>query len=83
MKRILDFLDSMFRSPDGDVSMKRTIGMLGFLILAISLFISVLSKRVLTPSQELISAVEYITISCIFGTVVEKFKKDKEDKGTV
>jgi hypothetical protein len=81
MKRIIEFLDSMFRSPDGDVSIKRMLGMLGFWILAISLFISVLSHRVLTPSIELISAVEYITISCIFGTVIEKFKKGDDSKG--
>ena len=75
MNKILAFFDSMLKSPDGDISYKRVIGTLGFLVIAISLVISVLSKRTITPSPELINSLEYITISCIFGTAIEKFKK--------
>ena len=66
------FINSVL-SEDGDKSSKRVIGVLGFLILAAALILQIIVKFP-EPADNLVSAIEYITIACIFGTVIEKFK---------
>ncbi len=66
------FINSVL-SEDGDKSSKRVIGVLGFLILAAALILQIIVKFP-DPADNLVSAIEYITIACIFGTVIEKFK---------
>lgn len=66
------FINSVL-SEDGDKSSKRVIGVLGFIILAIALILQIVVKFE-APADNLVSAIEYITIACIFGTVIEKFK---------
>lgn len=66
------FVNSVF-SEDGDKSSKRVIGVLGFVILAVALILQIIVKFE-APADNLVSAIEYITIACIFGTVIEKFK---------
>jgi len=66
------FINSVL-SEDGDNSSKRVIGVLGFIILAIALILQIILKFP-APADNLVSAIEYITIACIFGTVIEKFK---------
>lgn len=63
-------------SNDQGTSHKRVLGTLGFVCLLVFLFTCKESVK-----AEAISAVEFITISAIFGTVVEKFagvKKSEE-----
>lgn len=66
------FINSVF-SEDGDKSSKRVVGVLGFLILAAALILQIIVKFP-APADNLVSAIEYITIACFFGTVIEKFK---------
>lgn len=66
------FVNSVL-SEDGDKSSKRVIGVLGFIILAVALILQIIVKFE-APADNLVSAIEYITIACIFGTVIEKFK---------
>jgi len=61
----------MFSNNEG-TSHKRVLGTIGFISLTIFLF-----TVGDTHKTEAISAVEYITIATVFGTVVEKFANKK------
>lgn len=66
------FVNSVL-SEDGDKSSKRVIGVSGFVILSVALILQIILKFE-APADNLVSAIEYITMAAIFGTVVEKFK---------
>ena len=59
----------MFSNSEG-TSHKRVLGTIGFISLIVFLF-----TCNETHKAEAVSAVEYITIATVFGTVVEKFAK--------
>lgn len=61
----------MFSNSEG-TSHKRVLGTIGFLSLIVFLFISAPEHK-----EFVISAVEYMTIATVFGTVVEKFANGK------
>jgi len=65
----------MFSGANGQISHKRVLGTIGFLSLATTMTINGLNPKEFQPSAELITAVEWLTMSTIFGTVVEKFSK--------
>jgi hypothetical protein len=69
------FVTNMFKGNEGEVSHKRVLGTFGFVIMTVTMSINALYPKELTPSTELIQAVEWLTISALFGTVVEKFAK--------
>lgn len=85
------FLVNMLSSPRGEVSTKRVIGFLGFLVLAALTIIS--SYQAIEPNKELLECVKYITMTAIFGNTIEKFAgkfnlntflnkpKEKDSKG--
>ena len=54
----------MFSNSEG-ISHKRILGTIGFLCLIIYMFVN--------KNEVAVAAVEYVTIACVFGTVVEKF----------
>jgi hypothetical protein len=64
-----DFIKTMFSNAEG-TSHKRVLGTIGFISLVVLLFIADEGHK-----DEVISAVEYMTIATVFGTVVEKFTK--------
>jgi hypothetical protein len=66
----------MFSNSEG-TSHKRVLGTIGFISLIIFLFTVEESHK-----AEAVSAVEYITIATIFGTVVEKFANKKQTQST-
>lgn len=68
---MLQFLMSMLSSAEGDVSTKRVIGFLGFLVLSALTIIS--SYHTIEPNKELLECVKYITMTAIFGNTIEKF----------
>lgn len=65
-------------SNDQGTSHKRVLGTLGFICLLVFLFTCRESVK-----AEAIAAVEFITISAIFGTVVEKFAGTKKSEDGV
>jgi hypothetical protein len=65
------FLVNMLSSPGGEVSSKRVIGFLGFLVLSALTIIS--SYQTIEPNKELLECVKYITMTAIFGNTIEKF----------
>ena len=69
------FFLNMFSNATG-TSHKRVLGTIGFISLVIFLFICKEAHK-----EEAISAVEYLTIATVFGTVVEKFVPKKDDNG--
>jgi hypothetical protein len=69
------FVTNMFKGNEGEVSHKRVLGTFGFVVMTVTMSINALYPKELTPSTELIQAVEWLTISALFGTVVEKFAK--------
>jgi len=66
---MLNFIKTMFSNSEG-TSHKRVLGTLGFICLLVFLFTCKENAK-----SEAISAIEFITISAIFGTVIEKFAK--------
>jgi len=71
MKR---FIKDMLSSSEG-VSHKRVLGTIGFLALILTMLVN--SFYELNPSPELITAVEYLVMSTVFGSVIEKFTNGK------
>jgi hypothetical protein len=71
---MIKFFKTMFSNEKG-TSHKRVLGTLGFLCLIVFLFTCKESVK-----AEAVSAVEFITISAIFGTVVEKFAGKSENQ---
>lgn len=69
------FFADMFSGTNGQISHKRVLGTLGFISLAATMTVNGLNPKEFQPSAELIQAVEWLTMSTIFGTVVEKFSK--------
>lgn len=67
------FFLNMFSNKEG-TSHKRVLGTIGFVSLVIFLFTSADAHK-----AEAVSAVEYITIATVFGTVVEKFANKKDN----
>jgi hypothetical protein len=64
---MIDFIKTMFSNSEG-TSHKRVLGTIGFISLVVFLFICDDNHK-----DVVISAVEYMTIATVFGTVVEKF----------
>jgi hypothetical protein len=69
------FLADLFSGENGKISHKRVLGTLGFISLTTAMTINAVNPKEFQPSVELITSVEWLTISTIFGTVVEKFTK--------
>lgn len=68
------FLKSMLSdSRTGEISSKRVIGTVGFLLLAINMTVHGYIPGAKPIQPELIQAVEFITIAALFGTTAEKF----------
>lgn len=72
MKAFLEFFKTMFSNEEG-TSHKRVLGTIGFLSLVVYLFICDLEHK-----AEIISAVEYVTMATVFGTVIEKFTNNQK-----
>lgn len=68
------FIKDMLSSGEG-VSHKRVLGTIGFLALVFVLLYSAFFES--APVPELISAVEYLVMSTVFGSVIEKFTNGK------
>ena len=62
-----DFIKSMFSNSEG-TSHKRILGTMGFISLIIFLFTCASDQKDIT-----VNAIEYMTITMVFGTVIEKF----------
>jgi hypothetical protein len=62
-----DFFKTMFANSEG-TSHKRVLGTIGFISLIIFLFTCSEAHKSVA-----VSAVEYLTIATVFGTVLEKF----------
>lgn len=73
IKNMKQFFTTMFSNNEG-TSYKRVLGTVGFISLVIFLFTSGEAHK-----AEAVSAVEYITIATVFGTVVEKFANNKNN----
>jgi len=74
------FIKDMISSKDGDVSHKRVLGSIGFLALVFTMVANSFSNIDIAPSPELVSAVEYLVMSTVFGSVLEKFAKNGGQK---
>jgi hypothetical protein len=74
VKKSVNFFQRMLAdSKSGDISSKRVIGVSGFIALTAMMFINALYPKSIAPSNELISAIEYIVIAALFSTSVDKF----------
>lgn len=81
MKKSANFFQRMLSdSRSGDISSKRVIGVFGFLALIVMMFINALYPKSIAPSNELISAIEYIVIAALFSASVDKFSYKHENK---
>lgn len=81
MKKSVNFFQRMLSdSRSGDISSKRVIGVSGFIALTAMMFINALYPKSIAPSNELISAIEYIVIAALFSATVDKFSYKHSDK---
>jgi len=71
---MVKFIKEMLSSSEG-VSHKRVLGSIGFLALVLVLVLN--SFYELDPDQEVVHAVEYLVMSTVFGSVLEKFTNGK------
>lgn len=62
-------------SVGDEVSSKRVIGVIGAFVLFGTMIANSFSPKDISPSKELVEAVEYLTIAMFFGTAIEKFAK--------
>ena len=69
-----EFIKDMFSSKEG-VSHKRLLGSIGFLALVFALMAN--SFYEFNPDPEIVHAVEYLVMSTVFGSVLEKFTNGK------
>jgi hypothetical protein len=67
------FFLNMFSNATG-TSHKRVLGTIGFISLVTFLFTCEAEHK-----NTVVSAIEYLTIATVFGTVIEKFVPKKED----
>ena len=70
----MKYLREIFVGSDGLASMKRWIGAIGTLTLTGCLVASSIKVGVM-PDENLVYAVEWITIASVFGTAIEKLGK--------
>jgi len=81
MKKSTNFFQRMLSdSRSGDISSKRVIGVSGFIALTAMMFINALYPKSIAPSNELVSAIEYIVIAALFSASVDKFSYKHSDK---
>ena len=69
------FFSNMIKDDNGFISHKRVLGSFGFIVITITMSANALYPKEIEPSSELIQAVEWLTMSALFGTVIEKFTK--------
>lgn len=73
----------ILRDPkDGKKSMKRVIGLVGFSSLVVCLFGGVFYGKSVSPDPNVVSAIEFITISCILGTSADRYLSKKSNDAT-
>jgi hypothetical protein len=68
-------LKQIITDDNGIVSHKRILGIIGFLSLTGAMLYNSIYPKEFTPSPELVEAMEWLTMSAMFGTVLEKFSK--------
>jgi hypothetical protein len=71
MKNILQ----AFKGPEGEISSKRVVGIIGALVLFATFCANSFSHIDVAPSEKLVEAVEWVVILCLGFTSIEKFKK--------
>lgn len=74
------FLIAMVSDEKGTVSSKRVMGTLCILSLIVALFVSMFSKRTITPSKDLIEPIAWFAFASFSLTSLEqifKFNKQK------
>jgi hypothetical protein len=67
------FFLSLFSSDEKSPSIKRFIGFLGFLAIAITMFANSFSHQEIGPKDNLVDAITMVTIMALFGTSLDKF----------
>lgn len=68
----------MFKGDKGEISSKRVVGIVGALVLFVTMTLNVLNPKDISPSSDLISAVEFVVIACLGFTSIDKFANKNE-----
>lgn len=74
MKKILE----IFTGDKGEMSSKRFVGIVGAFILFAAMVYNCINPADLSPSKELVSAVEFVVIACLGFTSIDKFANNKD-----
>lgn len=74
------FLKSLLSDERGQQSSKRILAILGTLFLCVTMIINSSREEAMQLSNELISAIEMIVISCIGSTTIDKFSYKGDNK---
>ena len=81
MKKILNWINGLFKDEKGSPSSKRFIGILCGITLCITLYANSYSHGEIKPSESLINAVAMLAFGCLGLASVDKiWGKREEDK---
>ena len=75
------FLD-LFSNSESSPSIKRFIGLIGFLSIAVTMFANSFTHQEVGPKDNLVDAVTMVTIMALFGTSLDKFTSLRNGKKT-
>lgn len=73
------FLD-LFSNSESSPSIKRFIGLIGFLSIAVTMFANSFTHQEVGPKDNLVDAVTMVTIMALFGTSLDKFTSARNNK---
>jgi len=71
----MKFFQEIFKGVKNEYSHKRFIGIIGAFVLFGTMVYNNIYPKSISPDAELIQAVEFVVITCIGSTAIEKFAK--------
>jgi len=77
MKKMLE----IFNGDNGEKSSKRFVGIIGAMVLYVTLMLNSYSHVDIAPSKDLVEAVKWIVVACLGFTSIDKFAKKDNAEG--
>jgi hypothetical protein len=82
MKKIINWINGLFKDEKGSPSSKRFIGILCGITLCITLYANSYTHGDIKPSEALVDAVAMLAFGCLGLASVDKIWGKKDDKKT-
>jgi hypothetical protein len=82
MKKIINWINGLFKDEKGSPSSKRFVGILCGVTLCITLYVNSYTHGDIKPSEALVDAVAMLAFGCLGLASVDKIWGKKDDKKT-